>query len=201
VNKWQPLWLALCLGLAFGSNRLMRPAIVYALSPGERTLATGTLKLDGAPEGIRIVTVFVVADELRRPLADPIHVRELWLRSPEQDTELEASPPPDIELFFDYSGDQRAADASVHDVEILRDRELPLLPVALGGDARSQLRFPGASTPSQVTAGSLRILESFELESDSPRTTFRIEGEIELTVRDGSSERSVQGTFNARLGW
>ncbi len=196
VNRWQPLWLLLCFGLAVAVNHLMRPRVPYTLSPGERTMATGTLWLDdhGQRRRVELTTVHVVAVDLRRPFADALEVRELWLRSPEQDDQVE----PDFELFVDFAKSEPDGGWRERGPKALAGSDLPILTAAVGSTTRSRIRFAGAEQPSLVDAGSLRIREALPVEAAS---MFRIEGELELEVHEQGASRSVHGSFNARLLW
>jgi hypothetical protein len=197
VNRLQPLWLALSIGLAFGANRVMKPRLPYVLAPGERTMATGSLRLEDASGRVelKLVTIHVIATSIPRPFARPIEVRELWIRSPEQD----GQSAPDLELFVDFQApDGREIDADARNPSVLCERDLAILPAAIGGQARSQIRLPGAETAATITEGRLFIKNALPTEATA---TFRIEGELHLTVRDNGSERNLGGALSARLVW
>lgn len=199
MTKWHLLWLAISFAASFGANRALEPRVEHPLSPGDRTLATGTLRLErgSSVEEIKVVTVFVVAHDLPRVLAEPLRVRELMVRSPEQSEGQE----PDVELFFDFGaqpGPPIAVDA--RDIGALRERDLPLLPVAVASESRSRVRFPGAAEPAFAREGKLRIVETLDLDQPDGGT-WRIEGEVQLVLSDGEGERTVKGTLSARLTW
>jgi hypothetical protein len=192
------IWLAASFAISAGANHTMAPTVTYELSPGQRTLATGTLRFEGGQgEEIKVVNVFVIAQDLRRVMAEPLHVRELLIRSPEE-SEGEA---PDLELFFDFSDEDHVIDADARDLAELRERDLPLLPAGIGSELRSRVRFPGAAEPVLARAGSLRIGEVYELDDDEAGETWRIEADVQLTLAEGERDRTVKGTLNARLTW
>jgi hypothetical protein len=186
----------LSFGLALGVNRVMRPRVSYGLLAGDRTIATGSLWLDdgnGRVE-LKLVTIHVVASAIRRPFAPPIAVRELWIRSPDQDGQTA----PDLELFADFSAPDRVIDAEARDANELTQRELPILAQALGSDARSRIRLPGSQQPALVSEGRLLIREALHTQTAA---SWRIQGDLKLSMHEGGSERSVSGTLNARLVW
>lgn len=197
MSRARVLWLVLSFGLAVGANQAMKARVPYALLAGERTMATGSLWLDdgGGHIELKLVTIHVVATAIRRPFAAPIPVRELWLRSPEQDDQAA----PDLELFADFSApDGRVIDAEARDANELAQRDLPILTRAMGSDARSRIRLPGSKTPAFVSEGHLLIKEALHLQN---ATSWRIQGNLKLLMREDGSERSVNGTLNARLVW
>jgi hypothetical protein len=196
MNRWQPLWLLLAFGIALGTNRAMRPRMVYELAAGERDMATGSLWLQESETRIevKLVTIHVVASAIRRPFAAPLPVRELWIRSPEQD-----GPSPDLELFVDFSAaDGHEIDASARDAGVLTERELPILAVAKGSDVHSRVRLPGADTPAFVSEGSVLIKEAIATDAAA---SWRIEGTLHLVARDQGNERQLNGKLSARLVW
>lgn len=197
MSRWQPLWLLLSFGLAAGLNHLMRPRADYALSPGERTMGTGKLWLDigGQRQELEVVTIHAVAEDLPRLFAEPLRVRELWLRSPEQD-----GLPPDVELFIDFEpAEPAAATAPLRDVEPLRNRELLVRARAEGADVRSRVRLHGETAPSYVRDGRLFIDEAVDVAGEAQ--AFRIHGQLGLTLDRGEQVAVVQGELNARLVW
>lgn len=195
MSRLRPIVLLLSFGLAAGANHWFRPRILYEMPAGERALATGSLALLEGAERIewKLVTVHPVEVTIRRVLAEPIAVSELWLRSPEQD----ARSQPDLELFVDFAGGSGQA-AGGSGPSVLLQRELPVLARAIGGDARSRVRLPGASTAAQVSEGKLVIDELLGTESQA---NYRIAGKLSLVVREDDRERVLNGTFNARLFW
>jgi hypothetical protein len=197
VTRWHALWLVASLGISTGTNQAMKPRVEHELSPGQRTLATGTLRFDGQGEALKVVNVFVVAQDVRRVLAAPLPVRELLVRSPEQNDGAE----PDLELFFDFTADDHAIDTGARDIAELRERDLPLLATGIGSQVRSRVRFPGAAAPLYAREGTLRIGDVYELEDDENGATWRIDADVRLTLIDGDGERTVAGTLNARLTW
>jgi len=198
VTRWHLLWLVASLAISAGTNRTMAPRVEHELSPGQRTLATGTLRFEGGQgEELRVVNVFVVAQDLRRVLAAPLLVRELLVRSPEPDDGGE----PDLELFFDFGAGDHVIEVDARDVAELRERDLPLLATGIGSKVRARVRFPGAAAPSFAREGSLRIGEVYELEDDDDGATWRIEADVRLTLVEGDRDRTVQGKLNARLTW
>lgn len=197
MSRWQPVWLLVSFGLAVGLNHLTRPSANYSLSVGERTMSTGKLSLEagGRRQEFELVTIRVVAQELPRVLAEPLVVRELWLRSPELD-----GAPPDLELFVDFEGEAgapRVEDA--RDLALLRGRDLPVRPRAEGSDARSRVRLHGAAAPLYVQQGRLLIDEVVDVAGETQG--FRIRGEVGLSLEDGELTTAVQGELNARLVW
>jgi hypothetical protein len=197
MSRWQPLWLLLACGIALGANRAMRPRMLYELAAGERDMATGSLWLQENETRIevKLVTIHVVARAIRRPFAAAIPVRELWIRSPEQD----GQPDPDLELFVDFSAaDGHEIDAAARDTAVLSERELPILAVAKGSDVRSRVRLPGAETPAFVSEGSVLINEAIATDAAA---SWRIEGTVRLVARDQGNERHLNGKVSARLVW
>jgi hypothetical protein len=192
VSRWQPLWLLLSFGLALAVNHLMRPRVAYELSPGERTMTTGGLHIDdwGGPQDFKLATIHLVTGQVRRPLAEPFVVRELWMRSPEQD----GQGGPDLELFVDFG----APGAEPRGPGDITGRDLPVLPAAAGGSARSRIRFVGAEKALSATQGHVRLREALPTEVAS---NFRVEGELELLLPTDNGPRSLHGRFNARLVW
>jgi hypothetical protein len=170
----------------------MRPRVAYELSPGERTMTTGALHVDdwGGPQDVKLATIHLVTGQVRRPFAEPFVVQELWIRSPEQ----EGQGGPDFELFVDY-GAPRAEPRGPGDIV---GRDLPVLPAAVGGSARSRIRFVGAEKALQVTQGRVRLREALPTETAS---VFRVDGELDLVLPSDNDPRSVHGHFNARLVW
>ena len=207
MTRWHLLWLLASFGLSLGANHTMKPKVEYALSPGQATLATGTLRFDGMSDDIKVVNVYVVAQDLRRVLAEPLRVRELLIRSPEP----VAGQAPDLELFFDFSANH-VIEADARDVAQLRERDLPLLANAIGSEARSRVRFPGAAAPVFAREGTLRITEVYELQGEVG-ASWRISADVQLTLNEapprsagaiqpsGGSDRTVKGKLNARLTW
>lgn len=197
MNRWQPLWLLISFGLALGANRVMKPRVSYALAAGERSMATGSLWFqdNGARVELKLVTIHVVASAIRRPFAQALPVRELWIRSPEQD----GQPAPDLELFADFSAaDGHEIDADARDSTELCQRDLAILPVALGSDTRSRIRFPGAEVPAFVSEGRLFIKNAMMIEAAA---SWRIEADLQLVVRENGNQRNLNGTLSARLVW
>jgi hypothetical protein len=196
VSRWQPFWLLLAFGLAAGLNHGMRPRAEYALSIGERTLATGTLWLEtaGKREEFELATIHVVAEDVPRFLAEPLIVRSLWLRSLEQD-----GAAPDLELFVDFAGDAAAMASDSRDVARLRGRELPVLASAAAGGDRSRVRFRGADMPSLVTEGGLVITEAIPLGERSQ--SWRVHGRVRLSVGEEDRASELTGELDARVVW
>jgi hypothetical protein len=198
VTRWHGLWLVASFLISAGTNHTMAPRVEHELSPGQRTLVTGTLRLEGQSEELKIVNVFVVAQDVRRVLSTPLQVRELLVRSAEPDDGGE----PDVELFFDFGSDKHVIDVDARDLAELRERDLPLLATGIGSELRSRIRFPGAATPSFVRDGNLRIGQVYDLDGeDENGTTWRIEADVQLTLLEGDRERKIEGTLNARLTW
>jgi hypothetical protein len=200
VSRWQPLWLLLALGLAAGVNALMKPRVEYALSAGERTLATGAVTLQDAEQSheLKLITLRVVAADVARVFAAPLVVRALWLRSPEE----AGQAAPDLELFADLNPpDGSAIAADARNMTAIRARELPIVARAPGSGARSRVRFPGASAPALVSRGQLLIREALELQRGDPAQGWRIRGELTLSLSDGGNERSVTGALRAKVLW
>ncbi|HMI89888.1 MAG TPA: hypothetical protein VK509_00930 [Polyangiales bacterium] len=198
MTRWHALWLVASFAISAGTNRAMAPHVEHELTPGQRTLVTGTLRFEGGHgEELKVVNVFVVAHDLRRVLAAPLQVRELLVRSAEANDGGE----PDLELFFDFGDASHPIAADARDVAELRERDLPLLATGLGSEVRSRVRFPGAAAPAFAREGSLRIGEVYELADDENGATWRIEADVRLTLLEGGHERTVQGTLNARLTW
>lgn len=197
MTRWQPLWLLLALGLSVGANRAMRPRVAYELAAGERSMATGSLWFQehGARIELKLVTIHVVASAIRRPFTAAVPVRELWIRSPEQDGQAA----PDLELFVDFSApDGHEIDASAGDASELTQRELPILAVAVGSEVRSRVRFPAAETAALVSEGSLLIKEAINTDAAA---SWRIEGDVQLVVHEDGNERNLRGKLSARLVW
>jgi hypothetical protein len=198
VTRWHALWLVASFAISAGTNRTMAPRVVHELTPGQRMLVTGTLRFDGGQgDEIKVVNVFVLAQDLRRVLAAPLQVRELLVRSAEPNDGGE----PDLELFFDFHDESHPIAADARDAAELRERDLPLLATGVGSEVRSRVRFPGAAAPAFAREGSLRIGEVYELEDDDNGATWRIEADMRLTLVEGGHDRTVQGTLNARLTW
>ena len=200
MSRLQPVWLLLCIGVSAGTNHLTKPHVAYELSVGERSMGTGTLWLEDAGERheFKIVTMQVVAAEVPRLLADTITVRELWLRSPEE--EIGASP--DLELFVDWSAaDGHVIDAHARDAGLLTSRDLPVLAAGVGGEARSHVRLPGFSNAAPVSAGTLRITRALDLAKNETEATYRVEGDLTLLLHDEAGDRTVRGGLSARLRW
>jgi hypothetical protein len=196
--KWEPLWLLGCIGLSAGVNHVMRPQVDYALSPSERTMTTGTLTLEeeGRVHRFQLATIHVVSADVPRLLADPIRVRSLLLRSPEQDGQ-----PPDVELLFDLAaGAPRPIEPNARDITLLRARSLGSIPSAVGAELRSRVRLPGSDAAAEVASGSLVIDEALELRKGDPAQGWRIRGELALTA-DGERPRRITGKVDARLVW
>ena len=198
MSRWQPLWLLLAVGLAAGLNHLTKPRAEYALSIGERTMPTGTIRLEsaGKRQEFELVTIHVVAEDVPRLLAEPLVVRSLWLRSPEQDGAV-----PDLELFVDFAGDAGAIAEGTRDPSQLRGRELPVVSAAAGGgtEARSRVRFRGAEMPSLVSEGALVITEALPLGDRSQG--WRVQGRVRLSVGDEARPSELTGELSARLVW
>ncbi len=196
MSRWQPLWLLLAVGLAAGLNHWTKPRAEYALSIGERTMPTGTIRLDfaGKRQEFELVTIHVVAEDVPRLLADPLVVRSLWLRSPEQDRAV-----PDLELFVDFAGDVSAIAGQGRDASQLRGRELPVVSAPTGTDARSRVRFRGAEMPTLVHEGALVITEAFPLGDRSQG--WRVHGRVRLLVGNEVRPRELTGELSARLVW
>jgi hypothetical protein len=82
----------------------------------------------------------------------------------------------------------------------IEHHELRVLPVGRGSNTRSRLRLPGVSTPWLVRDGSLRIERAQAI--DTPGVaTWQVEGTLDLELRDGSEQRHVHGSVDARLTW
>lgn len=178
-------------------NQVLAPKVDYALGVGERALSTGTLVLEheGRKHRFPLVNMHVVAADVPRILGEPIAVRVLWTRSPED----EEQPSPDIELLFDMAaGSERAIDPRLPDAQAFRGRPLPVIVRAQGAELRSQVRMPGASQPVEVAAGELLITEVLELRKGAPGEGWRIHGELALSLADGDR---ASGTVDARLLW
>lgn len=193
--RWHMLWMVASFAISLGLNHVMKPKVEHDLTPGQLGMATGTLRFDGVSEQLKIVNVFVIAQDLRRVLAEPLRVRELLVRSPAPSDGQE----PDLELFFDFTADP-VIDRDARDVAVLRERDLPLLPTAIGSETRSRVRFPGASTPAYAQDGHLRITQVYDLPGDVG-ASWRIEGDLHLVLNEGGHERTVAAKLNARLTW
>jgi hypothetical protein len=196
-SRWQPLWLALACMLAFALNQATMARVPYELSYGERTVATGTLSIGGGDAGhaMKLATIHVIALDVERRIGAPLVVRELWLRSPELAAEGEL----DVELFAEFGRD-REVDARARNMAAIEHHELRVLPVGRGSNTRSRLRLPGVSTPWLVRDGSLRIERAQAI--DTPGVaTWQVEGTLDLELRDGSEQRHVHGSVDARLTW
>jgi hypothetical protein len=195
VTRWQVLWLPLACAMSAGVNHAMRPVPPYALSESERTTSTGALSLEEGSRrhDFKLVSVYVVSADLPRVFADPLPLRELWLRSAEQDGQ-----PPDLELFADFAADGTVSDVAARDIASLRGRPLPIVR-ALGADLHSRVRLPGAPGPARVEDGQMLITEAIEFERGKPAQGYRIRARLELKLADGDTPRTLKGELNARL--
>jgi hypothetical protein len=188
----------LACAAAAGCNELTRVRVPYTPSNGARTLATGTLTIEdaGGTHPIKLATIQVVALDAPRRFGTPLVVRELWLRSPDSNGDESSL---DLELFAEFGRD-REVDARAREIAAIAGHELRVLAVGRGTIARSRMRVPGATTPSAVTSGSLRIEQARPI--DEPGTaSWSVEGTIDLALRDGGQDRHVLGTLRGRLSW
>jgi hypothetical protein len=199
VKRWQPLWLLVALGLAFGVNEMTRPRFEYVLDDEERTTATGSLTLEqqDARHQFELATIRVVAGTASRMWGAPVVVRELWLRKVESDPKVE----PDLELFADFGGAQPPIDAAAASIDVLKQRDLSIIPVAYGSDLRSRVRLPGATQPSLVRSGSLRIREAIELPATQQLASWQVTGDLSLTVEGDGEPVRLSGVFSTLLAW
>jgi hypothetical protein len=200
VSKWHGLWVVAAVGLSAAINAVMQPRLAYELTAGERALASGAVTLtgDGSTHELKLINIFVLATELERRIGSPISVRELWMRSPE----TEGQGGPDLELFFDFRGiDGHRVDPGARDVDELRGRELPVLALALGGGPTSRIRLPGAERPAQVVAGHFYVRRALDYPSESAGKSWRVEGDLILTLAQPDGERTFSGKVTGRLQW
>jgi hypothetical protein len=186
------------MGLAVGANELTKARFEYPLDPSERTEATGRVELEhgGAHQQFDLATVRVVAGAAGRAWGAPLIVREVWLFS----TEADPQAAPDLELFFDFGGAQPPVEANARSSDVLVGRELAVLPV-VPGSRTSRVRFPGAPTPWAVRAGTLLIKEAVPTAATPDGSSWRIEGELKLTVSGDDAAQSVNGQVHALLTW
>jgi hypothetical protein len=193
------LWLAISMGLSAGVNELTRARFDYSIDENDHPEVTGSVDLqsDQGRHKFDLATVRVVAGAASRIWGTPIVVRELWLTSGEPDAEGE----PDVELFVDFGGAQPPLDADARQIDSLLRRELPVLPVAFGSRAQSRVRLPGSPTSQNVVEGSLLIRESLPLEGPQQGASWRIEGDLKLTLADGGALHRLTGPVNAVLAW
>jgi hypothetical protein len=200
VNRWLPLWLLFAFGGSFELNNLTRKHVPYELSIGERTMATGSVSFEDndGPHELKLATIHVIACDVHRTFGPSWIVRELWLRSPEQD----AQTAPDLELFLDFDQEGRTPAVDARQIGVLAQRELPILPLALGSRTPSQLRFAGAPAPLLISNGRLTIRQTMALEGQSA-PSWHIDGDLDLALPDGNgaTARRVHGTLSARLVW
>lgn len=200
MNRWQPLYLLGCIGLSAGINHVMRPRVDYSLSAGERTMTTGSLTFEqeGRIYRFKLGTIHVVSEDVPRLFTEPLSVRALWLRSPEETGQTA----PDLELLFDIAaGAPVALEPTARNIEAVRSRPLAVLPEAPGAEIRSHVRLPGTEAPAEITAGDLVISEALQLQKGDPTQGYRVRGEMHLTMLDGERERPLAGKFDARLVW
>jgi hypothetical protein len=200
VSKLHALWLILAIGLSAAINAFMQPRLAYELAVGERALATGSITLsgEGVTHELKLVNVRVVATEVARRFGAPIVVRELWLRSPE----TEGQGGPDLELFFDFrAADGHPIDPAARQISELRGRELSVLPVALGSGPKSRIRFPGAEHPADVVAGHFFVRRALDFPAANAGKSWRIEGDLILTLAQDDAERTFSGKVTGRLQW
>ena len=200
MNRWTPLYLVGCIGLSAGVNHVMRPRVDYALSAGERTMTTGSLTFeqDGRLYRFKLGTIHVVSEDVPRLFTEPLSVRALWLRSPEETGQTA----PDLELLFDIAtGAPVAIELAARDIDLVRSRPLSVLPEAPGAQISSHVRLPGPEAPAEITAGDIVISEALQLQKGDPSQGYRVRGELQLTMLDGDRERPLTGKFDARLVW
>ncbi len=200
MNRWQPLYLLGCIGLSAGANHVMRPKVDYALGAGERTLTTGSLTFEqeGRIYRFKLATIHVITADVPRLLTEPLSVRELWVRSPEESGQAA----PDVELLFDLAaGAPGPIDPAARDVGMLRSRPLAVVPEARGAELRSLVRLPGTDAPAEIRAGDLFISEALQLQKGDPSQGWRVRGDLQLTMLDGDHERPLTGKLDARLVW
>ncbi len=196
MSKWQPIWLALCVALAYAANRGLAPKVAYEMPLAARTMPTGSLKLSvsGHVQELKLATVVIVSDALRPLLASERPVRVLWLRGIEDGQGGE----PDVELFVDLVDGSFVPDVAAADLGFLRDRDLPVLELALGSTARSRVRMPGDSAARVVQRGSLHVTRVLSLDAGAEGARSRLEGRLQLTFESGEPQ-TIDGTFDVRV--
>lgn len=199
MTLWHVLGLMLCLGLSYGVNELTRPRFEYAMGASERMEVTGALKLniDGTAHALDLATIQVVNGSAPRLWGSPLRVRELWIRS----AELEAQSDPDLELFVDLEPVASVLENNARSLDPIVGRSLPVLAVARGNRLRSRMRLPAATTHATVEQGSFTIRHATPLPGAQGSATFRVQGELSLTLREGSAQRTVAGNFEAPTLW
>jgi hypothetical protein len=193
------LWLSVSMGLSAGINELTRARFEYTTDDAARTEVTGSLELQ-AQSGrhkFDLNTVRVVAGAAARVWGTPIVVRELWLTSGGPDAEGE----PDLELFVDFGGAEPPVEVDARSVDSLLRRELPVLPVALGSRTRSRARLPGLPTAWDVVEGSMMIRQAVPVSATQQGASWRIEGDLRLTLAEGKTRHRLTGPIHAVLAW
>jgi hypothetical protein len=196
MSKWQPIWLALCVAIAYAANRGLAPKVGYEMALAARTMPTGALKLSvsGHAQELKLATVVIVADALRPLLASERPVRVLWLRG----TEDGQGGEPDVELFVDLIDGSFVPDVAAGDLGFLRDRALPVLERAPGSTARSRVRLPGDSAARTVQHGSLNVTRVLALDAGTEGARSRVEGRLQLSFEAGDPQM-IDGTFDVRV--
>jgi hypothetical protein len=193
------LWLSISMGLSAGINELTRARFDYATDDAGRAEVTGSLELqsENARHKFDLITVRVIAGGASRVWGTPIVVRELWLASGEPDAGRE----PDLELFVDFGGAEPPLDADARVIDSLLRRELPVLPIALGSRTHSRVRLPGSPTAWDVVEGTMVIRQSLPVAGMQQGASWRIEGDLQLTVAEGKTRHRLTGPLNALLAW
>jgi hypothetical protein len=193
------LWISVSMGLSTGVNELTRARFEYTTEDAARSEATGSLELQSQSgrHKFDLTTVRVVAGAATRLWGSPIVVRELWLASSEPD----AAGDPDLELFVDFAGAEPPVDVDARVIDSLLRRELPVLPLALGSQTRSRIRLPGSPNAGHVVEGSMVIRQALPVSGVQQGASWRIEGDLQLTVAEGKSRHRLTGPVNAVLAW
>jgi hypothetical protein len=193
------LWLSVSMALSVGINELTRARLDYMTDDAARTELTGTLELqtENARHKFELTTVRVVAGLATRVWGAPIVVRELWLASADPD----AAGDPDLELFVDFGGAEPPIEVDARTVDPLLRRDLAVLPVAFGSRTRSRARLPGSPTAWDVVEGSMFIRQALPVSGAQQGASWRIEGDLRLTLVEGRTRHRLTGPINAVLAW
>ena len=107
----------------------------------------------------------------------------------------------EIEAGDDFGGAEPPIEVDARTVEPLLRRELPILPVALGSHTRSRARLPGSPTPWDIVEGTMIIRQAAPLSETTQGASWRIEGDLRMTLAEGKTRQRLSGPINAVLAW
>lgn len=198
--KWHVLWALSSLGLAFGINAQMAPSLTFDAEAPDLGVGSGKLRLEqgASVHEFELVEIRALTQDVDRVFGPTLHVRELLLRSPQQDE----SSTPDVVLYVDFGSVEGVSiPANARDIGPIRDRELAVLASPVGRPLHSEIRLPGDAEATRIVSGTLSITDAVELPDQDGAAVWRVNGVLALEPAREEGAEALSGDFRARLTW